>query len=96
MARIMVESPLTKDIIEANSHQLKFSLMEHGIKVDKFSVFVGHDQTQSDQDYDGSPSQGSRKGYDPEEGEEAPPIREEDIPVLRRATMGRGNVDFFA
>ena len=96
LARILTENPVTKEIIEANSHQLKLSLLEHGLKVDRFSVFVGHDQGQFDQGYE-NPSSGRRwVEDDPDGGKELVGLEGEDTGQPGRITGGQGQIDFFA
>ena len=96
MAKIIVESPLIKEIIETNAHQLKFSLLEHGLKVDKFSVLVGYNQSQSGRDNGEPSSERKVREYNPEGEDQTICIGEEDVPQLKRAMRGQGLVDFFA
>ncbi|MFH1625488.1 MAG: flagellar hook-length control protein FliK [Pseudomonadota bacterium] len=95
-ARILTESPVTKDIIEANSHLLKLSLLEHGLKVDKFSVFVGYNQNQFSQDYE-RPSFGNAGTSHNSEGAAEPGAPEgEDVLTPTGARVRLSLIDFFA
>ncbi|MDY7033893.1 MAG: flagellar hook-length control protein FliK, partial [Thermodesulfobacteriota bacterium] len=96
IGRIITESPLTKEIIESNSQQLKLSLMDHGLKVDKFSVFVGNDQNQPGQDYERSPFERGERSHDSVGGEKTGYAGEEDITLTRSIQSGQGSIDFFA
>ena len=65
MAKVVTESLMAKDAIETQLYQLRESLATQGIKIDKFSVFVGDkwQEHQSHAGYDQQPSGNGRRGY---------------------------------
>jgi len=46
--RIMTESPVTRDLIDANAHQLKTELQQQGLNVESIQVSVSDDQQDAD------------------------------------------------
>lgn len=46
--RIMTESPVTRDLIDANAHQLKTELQQQGLNVESIQVSVSDDQHDAD------------------------------------------------
>ena len=49
MLKILAEAPLAKEIIENNISQLKASLQNYGLEIDKLDVFVADDSEQHDE-----------------------------------------------
>jgi hypothetical protein len=47
-ATMIADTPHVKEVIESNLNELKRSLADSGIKVEQFSVFVGHGYNQND------------------------------------------------
>jgi flagellar hook-length control protein FliK len=46
--RIMTESPVARDLIDANTHQLKTELQQQGLNVESIQVSVSDDQHDAD------------------------------------------------
>jgi flagellar hook-length control protein FliK len=57
--RMEAESMMVKEIIEHNMPHLKAELQHHGLEIDKFDVFVGHD---NDESRNGQQQAGFRQG----------------------------------
>jgi len=67
MAKVVTESVTAKEAIETGLYQLKESLSTHGIKIDKFNVFVGdkwqEEKSQSHAGFNYKSGSGNGEGY---------------------------------
>ncbi|MBW2100589.1 MAG: flagellar hook-length control protein FliK, partial [Deltaproteobacteria bacterium] len=97
-AKIMAETPLVKEIIENNIHQLKTELQNHGLEIDKFDVDVfGSDVSDQNGAEYKNPSFLKKAGETDEDKVEngLPEVKEESLQVSEER-RGTNAIDFFA
>jgi hypothetical protein len=97
-AKIMAETPLVKEIIENNIHQLKTELQNHGLEIDKFDVDVfGSDVSDQNGAEYKNPSFLKKTGETDEDKVEngLPEVKEESLQVSEER-QGTNAIDFFA
>jgi flagellar hook-length control protein FliK len=101
MVRISAESNAVKEMIEQNLPVLKNDLQQHGLEIDKFDVYVGHDdgawrqrrqQNASGQESQYRSAQGGSPGVIEDNSEEF--FSTDSRRIVPGG--GRGGIDFFA
>ncbi|MDY6863118.1 MAG: flagellar hook-length control protein FliK [Thermodesulfobacteriota bacterium] len=94
-ANLFVEHHSVKEVIENNLHHLRNSLLDHGIKVEKFSIFVGLDENRSSFNLN-SGGDSFNRDTDYQENENSDPDLKSDAEEENDSIPSReGNVNIF-